>query len=149
MNLPLGRPFRLVARGEPGASCDKDGLALGGVPLVWRDTSEGRHRCEVRSLGDLSKVLNLAYGRQQSDVVARCHRGLVRVAARLEAADLALASMEAVMIGFPDLAPAAMAKLAKLADLEKAGAAWQTEPRIPAGQPGGGQWTTGSDGAAP
>ncbi len=55
--------------------------------------------------------------------------------------------MEALMIGFPDFGPPAMAKLAKLAGVEKAGTAWQVQPRLPAGQHGGGQWTTG--GAAP
>jgi hypothetical protein len=52
------------------------------------------------------------------------------------------------MLGFPDLTPGAMAKLAEIAKLEKAAsAAWETEPRLPSGQAGGGQWTTG--GGAP
>jgi hypothetical protein len=48
-----------------------------------------------------------------------------------------------VNLGLPDLTLDAMAKLAAIADLQKRGMAWQTEPRLPAGQPGGGQWTTG------
>jgi hypothetical protein len=37
-----------------------------------------------------------------------------------------------------------------VAELEKGGTAWQDEPRIPAGQPNGGQWTTaGGAGGAP
>lgn len=47
------------------------------------------------------------------------------------------------MIGFPDLPSTAMTRLSVFADLEKGGTAWQNELRIPAGQPGGGQWTTG------
>jgi hypothetical protein len=50
------------------------------------------------------------------------------------------------MLGFPDLTPAGMAKPAELADLEKRGAPWEDEPRLPAGQAGGGQWTTGGGG---
>jgi hypothetical protein len=51
------------------------------------------------------------------------------------------------MIGLPDLSPVAMAKLAASSDLAKDGA-WQNEPRVPAGQPGGGQWTTGGAASA-
>jgi hypothetical protein len=51
------------------------------------------------------------------------------------------------MLGFPDLTPEAAQKLAAIADLEKAGAAWETEPRIPAKNTGGGQWTADGDGA--
>jgi hypothetical protein len=68
--------------------------------------------------------------------------------ASLEAGDLVLASLEAVMTGFPDLGRAGFGRLAGVADLEKAGTAWQDEPRIPAGQSNGGQWTTGGVGAA-
>jgi len=52
------------------------------------------------------------------------------------------------MLRLPDLTPDAVTKLALVADLEKGGAAWENEPRIPAGQTGGGQWTT-NGGAAP
>jgi hypothetical protein len=53
------------------------------------------------------------------------------------------------MLSLPDLTPEAMTKLAAIADLEKAGnMAWQTEPRLPGGQTGGGQWTTGGGTAA-
>jgi hypothetical protein len=52
------------------------------------------------------------------------------------------------MLRIPDLTPIAVAKLAKLADLEKRGAPWEDEPRLPAGQAGGGQWTTGGRGSA-
>jgi len=42
----------------------------------------------------------------------------------------------------PDPKPSALAKLAEVAELEKGGTAWENEPRIPAGQSDGGQWTT-------
>jgi hypothetical protein len=69
--------------------------------------------------------------------------GIQRVAAWLEKGDLAMAGIEAVLLAFPEIDPDGMAKLAKLADLTKGGDAWLNEPRIPAGQPDGGQWTTG------
>jgi hypothetical protein len=141
MNLPLGRPFRLVDYGGPGLSCDENGVALGKVQLVWRSMGDAPLPSKVRPLEGLSEVIRLAYGAQSPDVIRRCHRGLARVAARLDSGDLTLAALEAVMIGSPDLAPPAMAKLAKLADLEKAGTAWEDQPRVPAGEHGGGQWT--------
>jgi hypothetical protein len=64
----------------------------------------------------------------------------------IEAGDFARAGVGAVLLGFPDLTPGGMAKLAEIADLEKDGAPWEDEPRIPRGQTGGGQWTV--DGAA-
>ena len=53
------------------------------------------------------------------------------------------AGIEAVMLALPELNTEAMAKLAWFADLEKGGDSWDDEPRLPVGQPGGGQWTTG------
>ena len=100
----------------------------------------------MRSTATLGEILRLAYGAQPADAVHRRHRALSRVAAQLECGDLAKASLEAVMGGFPDVAPPALAKLATFAILEKGGTAWQNEPRIPAGQTGGGQWTTGGGG---
>ena len=55
---------------------------------------------------------------------------------------MALAALEAVLIGLPNLTSQALAKLASIADAEKAGTAWQDQPRVPTGQAGGGQWTT-------
>jgi hypothetical protein len=144
MNIPL-RAYRLSERGGPGLACDENGLALGGVNLarVGRDAN-GAARGEVRSPGEVGKILRLAYGTLADVEVRRVHRGLCRAAAWIEAGDLGLAGIEAVMPGLPDLAPDAMAKLAVVADLEKgANTAWETEPRMPSGQSGGGQWTTG------
>ena len=146
MDLPFGRAFRLTPRGSDGLSCDQRGVALGRVTLV-RVSEEGKlRRSETRSAAELGEILGMAYGAQRGEVVQRFHRGLKRVAARLEASDLAGAQIEAVMIGFPDLATGVMEKLSHLADLEKAGGAWVTEPRVPAGQTDGGQWTAGDAG---
>lgn len=114
MTLTGIRPFRLVLRGEPGLSCDEDGVALAGVQLVR--AAENLGQADVRRVEELWEILRLAYGPQSPDVVQRCHRGLRRAAAQLEAGDIVRASLEAVMIGFPDLAPRAVAKLAALAE---------------------------------
>jgi hypothetical protein len=111
MNLPPGRPYRLVPRGGPGLSCDVDGVAFGDVSLVRVWSCDGRRPSAVRPPDELSEILRLAYGAQSPAVVQRCYRGLKRTTAQLEAGDLARASIEAVMIGFPDLTPPAMAKL--------------------------------------
>ncbi|MFI4976380.1 MAG: AHH domain-containing protein [Caulobacterales bacterium] len=148
MNKPV-QPYRLTARGGAGLACDEKGLALGGVDLARvRQDANGVAHCEVRSRGEVGQILRAAYGPQTDEVVLRLHRGLRRAAAWIEAGDLGRAGIEAVVLKLPDLAPEAMAKLAEIADLERlANTAWQTELRIPAGQTGAGQWTTG--GGAP
>ncbi len=102
-------------------------------------------RYVVRPVAQLGDILGVAYGPQSGDAIRRCHRGLERTAACLEAGNPALAALEALMIALPDVSPPALAKLAML---EKSGTAWQDQPRLPAGQHGGGQWTSGGGGAA-
>lgn len=147
MNHPLGRSYRLVMRGQAGLSCDQNGVALGAMELVsTRRDTDGALRCVVRSSDEIEYILQAAYGPQPDEIVVRLHRGLLRVATSVEANELGRAGIEAVMLGFPDLSPTAMAKLATIANLEKAGGAWENEPRVPAGRSDGGQWTT--DGGA-
>ena len=150
MHLTTARSIRLVARGGSGLACDNDGVALGAVSLVEVSpvvAQTGRWR--VRPIEELGEILLQAYGVESGELVQRCHRALTRVAAQFEAGDLALAALEAVLIGLPDLTSQALAKLAGIADAEKAGTAWQDQPRVPAGQTGGGQWTSDGGAAAP
>jgi hypothetical protein len=151
MNFPLARMYRLAPRGGGGLACDKAGVALGLADLARVDAdAAGRRRCEVRPRQALGQILSAAYGPQPEAVVLRLHRGLRRAAKAIEAGDLCLAGIEAVLLGLPDPSPQALAKLAEVAELEKGGTAWQDEPRVPAGQPDGGQWTTGEGaGGAP
>ena len=144
MNFPLARMYRLAPRGGGGLACDKAGVALGAADLarVGADAG-GRRRCEVRPPQGFGRILSAAYGPQPEDVILRFHRGLRRAAKAIEAGDLCLAGIETVLLRLPDLTPQALAKLAEVAELEKGGTAWQDEPRVPAGQPDGGQWTTG------
>ena len=148
MNTNLPTPHKLVSRGGAGLACDESGLALGAVTLVRaRQGAGGVRRCVVRSPDQIDEILRTVYGPQQTGVGRRLHRGLRRAAAWIEAGDLGRAGVEALMLGLPELTSEAMVKLDQIADLEKGDTAWETEPRIAAGQTGGGQWTTG-DGAA-
>jgi hypothetical protein len=149
MDLPLGRPYRLADRGGPGLVCDEDGVALGAISLIRAGRGAKNLRgCEVRSPAEIERILRLAYGPQPNEIIQRLHRGLQRTAGWIEAGDLGRAAIEAVMLRLPDLTLDAMAKLARIADLEKGGTAWETEPRIPAGQTDGGYWTTDGGGSA-
>lgn len=148
MALEPHQTFRLVPRGHPGLTCDADGVALGGIPIAWSAADpEGVSRWQIRSPDEIGELLNRAYGAQRRGVVTACHRGLRRVASRLEAGDLALAGIEALMLRLPQIDAAGMAKLAVASELTKDSDAWQNQPRLPSGQPGGGQWTSG--GSAP
>jgi len=149
MNIPTQRSYRLVPRGGAGLACDEQGLALGGVDLARAQTdARGMRRCVMRSPEETAKILRTSYGPLRDETVLRLHQGLGRAAALIDAGDLGRAGIQAVMLGFPDLTAEATRKLAAIADLEKAGAAWQTEPRIPAENAGGGQWTTDGGGAS-
>ena len=149
MNFPIDYLYRLVDRGGAGLSCDAQGVALGSAELARLHLEEGCvRRCEVRSPEGLGQILKTAYGPQPDAVVQRLHRGLRRTAAWLESGDLCQAGVEAVMLRVPDLNSTGVAKLAALADLEKRNASWEDQPRLPAGQADGGQWTTGGGGSA-
>ena len=142
MNLPLLQTYRLSPRGR-GLACDKAGVALGPADLVRVGADEaGRPHCEAAPPHELGRILSAAYGPQPEDIVLRLHRGLRRAASAIEINDLCLAGIETVLLRLPNLAPSALAKLVEVADLEKWGTAWQSQPRVPEGQSGGGQWTT-------
>ncbi len=64
----------------------------------------------------------------------------------LTAGERAQARIRAVQLAFPEIAPAGTAKLAHAASLQKDNPNWPQEPRVPGGNPGGGEWTT--DGGA-
>lgn len=150
MNLPLVEIFRLHPRGGGGIACDKAGVTLGAGELVRVGVdSLGRLNCEVAPPAALERVLAAAYGRQPEAVVLRLHSGLRRAAAAFEAGDLCLAGIETVLLRLPDLTRSALEKLAEVAKLEKWGTPWQDQPRVPAGQTGGGQWTTTGDVGGP
>ncbi len=112
MNLPL-QPYRLTERGQAGESR--------AMKMVWRSAEWSSRacakmrkawlRCEVRSPGEVGRILPTAYGSATDVDVLRLHRGLCRAAAWIQAGDLALAGIEAVTLGSPDVALDALAKL--------------------------------------
>ena len=145
MTIPLKHAYSLVPRGGAGLACDEDGLALGTLAVVRaRQDATGVRHSEVRSPDEIDQILRAAFGPQPDGAALRIHRGLRRAATWIEAGDLGRAGVEAVKLGVSALLPEAMAKLAAFADLEKGGEAWQDQPRVPAGQTGGGQWTDGA-----
>lgn len=123
---------------------------MGAAEFVRLDADvTGRRRYKTIPSQAVGRVLNAAYGPPSEAVVLRLHGGLSRAAAALEAGDLCLAGIETVLLGLPDLTASALEKLVEIANLEKWGTAWQDQPRVPAGQAGGGQWTTGDAGGSP
>jgi hypothetical protein len=136
--------IQLVPRGGPGLACDGEGVALGPVTLAKKvPDPNGNRRYRLLSPEDMTKAPRLAYGSISDTVVGRCCRGLFRITQLLETGEDALASIHAVLIGFPEIAPDGMAKLAAL---RKYNPDWEDEPRVPAGNPGGGQWTNDAGG---
>jgi len=143
---PFVRCYGLVQRGGPGLACDDNGLALGPIALAKtvRDTT-GQRQCRMRPCDDVVRALRLAYGPVADPVVERWCRGLAKVTELLARGEDAHARIYAVLLGFPKIAPEGMAKLAQAAGLAKYGTAWETEARVPAHNPGGGEWTSGGE----
>ena len=98
-----------------------------------------------RPAEEIAEALRLAYG-AAPDEIERSRRGLAEIAGLLTAGERAQAGIRAVQLAFPEIAPDAMAKLAQAASLQKDNPNLAGEPRIPAGNPGGGEWT--NDGGA-
>jgi len=140
---PFVRCYGLVHRGGPGLACDDDGLALGPTALAKTVLDvAGRRQCRLRPRDELTQALRLAYGPVPDPVIERWCRGLAKVVDSIASGQEAYARIYAVLLGFPEIAPAGMAKLAQAAGLAKYGAAWETEARVPAHNPGGGEWTS-------
>ncbi|HXQ49610.1 MAG TPA: hypothetical protein VN802_00825 [Stellaceae bacterium] len=72
-------------------------------------------------------------------------RGLTHVAQLLNDGEEARARIHAVLLAFPEISPDGMAKLVRATELQKYNPDWPDEPRVPAGNPDGGQWTTDGD----
>ena len=146
MTIAFARPYRLVPRGEAGLACDDDGVALGPLRLVEAVTdADGCRVYRPRPAEEIAEALRLAYG-AAPDEIERSRRGLAEIARLLTAGERAQAGIRAVQLAFPEIAPDAMAKLAQAASLQKDNPNLAGEPRIPAGNPGGGEWT--NDGGA-
>jgi hypothetical protein len=105
----------------------------------------GRRRYRMRPSAKIVETLRLAYGPMADHITERRCRSLTRVMELLSAGEDARARIHAVLLGFPEIAPEAMAKLARAAGLEKYNPDWEDQSRVPPGNSDGGQWT--GDGA--
>jgi hypothetical protein len=145
MTLPFIREFRLGGSHGDGLHpyVNLDGAFLGrGVPILEEDES-GRWRARPRST--LEKLFRVGYG-VPVDLGWRITQ-LGYVAQALNKRDLCLANISLVRMELPPLPNDDHARAMAKADglLIKGNPDWEDEPRIPAGNPGGGQWTTGGE----
>lgn len=136
---------RLFDRGpaNPGIAVDAEGAMLGPDCVLVRRTPQG-YRCidaaEAAALQDC-----LSGDRRDSDwLFGQCRR----IAKALDNHDLPLAQILGIYLPIGDLDPEQLKRLALTTPLIKANFD-PNEPRIPAGEPGGGEWTTGSEANAP
>jgi hypothetical protein len=108
---------------------------------------EPRGSAKVRPAAEISRALRLAYASQPDQIIELYRSGLERVVKLLEAGEDGRAGVQAVLLGLPEISPEDMAKLAAAEDLQKGGSSWQGQPRVPAGQTGGGEWTSDGGGS--
>jgi hypothetical protein len=138
----FGKTYRIVPRGASGLACDEAGIALGPISLVKKCTQSNQY--EILNDRDLAETLVEVYGAISIEKFEAIKGGLRAVMRALEKQNLALASIAAVHLGLDEFGIEGYRRLAKLATLHKYN---PDEPRVPAGNPDGGQWT--SNGASP
>jgi hypothetical protein len=152
-----------------GLSCDDDRLFIArSIPIAPRVRNpDGNLSYQLRNLDEIKLILSAAYG-VEIDVAGKAnHLGLVT--RYMNEGKWILAKISAVQLGFPDLPSEAAVKRALTADRlvkrsrdrpskkcsECCGESRRTptrkrdvsnEPRVPAGQPGGGEWESGGAG---
>ncbi len=145
MNSPLAASFRISGPEGDGLGpyLNEQGAFLGlGTPLLESETdTSGRRHWRPRSRAELERLLGMGYGRA---VDLESRMGALRVAAdglsKGEMPRAAIALLHARLPALPDLSAArrmaAADPLAKYSPLQ---------PRVPKGEPGGGQWTSEGD----
>jgi hypothetical protein len=118
-DLSFARRFRL----RPGGiECDAEGLRVGGIALLARDTKGAWRRRDER---DLSRELSELYGFPVE--IERKRKGVEAVAAALAKGELARAQIAALLLQLPDpppssgLHPDGMRKRRLVADLDACG----------------------------
>ncbi len=133
---------RLYPRGAAnrGVCVDADGATLGPDWALVERTLAGYEVTPRTASRDVQKVLLL--DRPEPDWLYQQGQ---RIADALNRGEIALAQIYGLRIPIGDIDQRQLKQLAALADLRKAGFN-PDEPRVPAGQPGGGEWTTGGDG---
>jgi hypothetical protein len=135
---------RLHPRGplNRGVSVDADGAMLGPDCALVRRTAQG-YRSILRNEANALQALVCCEPHDPD----RLYRTCERIAEALEHDQLTLAQIYGLHLRIDELGVHQLRGLAKFARVTKAGFN-PDEPRIPAGDPHGGEWTTGGDAAA-
>jgi hypothetical protein len=124
---------------NPGIAVDADGAMLGPDCMLVRRTPQG-YRCI--DAAEAAVLQTRLFGDQGGSdwLFGRC----CRIAKALDNGDVPLAQIFGIYIGIGDLDAERLRRLALAAPLIKANFN-PGEARTPAGQPGGGQWTSGGE----
>ena len=108
--MPLHANLRFFRLAEGGVTCGPDGLFIGGAPMLGRRQSSDGGGWSPRPVSERDEALAEVYG-LPVDSAAKQGR-LESVAKALDRGDLALASIGAILLRFPD--PPALTKDAPL-----------------------------------
>jgi hypothetical protein len=136
--------WRLHPRGAAsrGMSVDADGAVLGPECVLVQRTDAGYRVARRGAMRDLQRILLL----DKDDPDWLYEQGQ-RIAEALDRGNVALAQIYGLRVPVKALDGRQLKRLAAMATLVKAGFN-PDEPRIPAGPPGGGEWTTDGGPAA-
>jgi hypothetical protein len=136
---------RLHPRGtaSTGITVDPDGAMLGPDCVLVRRTADG-YRCVSRGEAGALQEFLFGDGMESGWLFGQCRR----IVKALDSQEIALAQIFGLRIPIDELGGEQLTRLARAAPFIKANFN-PDEPRIPAGQPGGGEWTTGEATAGP
>jgi hypothetical protein len=136
--------WRLQPRGATnrGVAVDADGAMLGPDCLLVQRTASGYRAVGLQPMCDMQRIVRLG-----KDDPNWLYQQSQRIADALDRREIALAQIYGLRIPVRDLDGGQLKQLAAIAPLAKAGFD-PDEPRLPAGQPGGGEWTAGGDAGA-
>ena len=136
---------RLHPRGATnrGICVDANGAMLGPDCILVHRTAQG-FRCVDRGEAAALQDALLAEGLESDWLFGQCRR----IAKALDAGETALAQIFGLRIPVDDLDRGKLKRLATAAPFIRANFN-PDEPRVPAGQAGGGEWTAGSGAAEP
>jgi hypothetical protein len=129
---------RLHSRGPAGRGIvvDREGAMVGPDCILVRHTARG-YRCLARDAAAQLQDFLLGDGSEPDWLFRQCRR----IAEALDKDEIALAQILGLRIPIGDLEAGRLKRLALAAPVLKAGFD-PDEPRLPGGQPGGGEWTS-------